>query len=145
MAKNVLFVESDSPNSSSVMGSMTTRILTHYGPGYNMVEAAKGESDALEKLRANGDDLNLVIVNMVEVGEIQTIKAIREANKKIPIIGMVPMIGAIDPTDPRFDDSATPMLEMIRAAISVGASDLIPKPFKPDALLKRVIKLIGEP
>lgn len=139
-----MFVES----SDSFIGRMIGVTILKK-PDYSVIAKAKGESDAIEKLRANGPDLDLVIINIVETDDIQMIKAIREINNEIPIIALTPSgpipFSASDLDDPSLKDESIKAFDMTRAALRAGANDFYFKPLKPDGLLSVVNKVLGEP
>ena len=120
MAKTIMIVD-DSASLRAVVG------IALKGAGYSVIEGCDGR-DALAKL--DGQKINLIIsdVNMPNMDGISFLSAV----KQMPNYKFTPVIMLTT-------ESATESKEAGRAA---GAKAWMVKPFKPEALLSAVQKLV---
>ena len=98
------------------------------GERFEVVAVADGKS-GIEAVRAGAFDLVIVDLFMPGFDGLQTTKAIRRLNPRVPIIAASGfMLGSRCPEMPNFDAMAT----------EVGASSTLYKPFQPAALLQAI-------
>jgi DNA-binding NtrC family response regulator len=102
-----------------------TRILQ--AEGFS-VATVSGAVDALEILRNSEFDLLLVDVKMPVYDGMYLMQEIRRDHPALPIIGM----------------SGYPTQETVTDALRSGATQFIPKPFRPDELM-RIIRQVMRP
>lgn len=82
----------------------------------------------LAELRADNYDALLLDLMLPVLDGMQVLKKIREENIKIPVLVL----------------SAKSQEEDILKALKAGANDYITKPFRPDELLLRLKKMLGD-
>lgn len=87
----------------------------------HQVTVAENGSKAYEQFRFNRFDIVLLDINMPKMDGAETVKAIREHHKDIPII----LISGQDDTD------------LVQEALENGADDYFKKPFDVSLLLKK--------
>ncbi|MGD0913605.1 MAG: response regulator transcription factor [Terracidiphilus sp.] len=89
--------------------------------GFQITEASRGE-EALQSLRAAAPDVVLLDVNMPGIGGIETLRRMRSASPRLPII----MLTVRDQEEDKVE------------ALDLGADDYVTKPFSTRELIARV-------
>jgi two-component system KDP operon response regulator KdpE len=89
--------------------------------GFQIAEASRGE-EALQALRAAAPDVVLLDVNMPGIGGIETLRRIRSASPRLPII----MLTVRDQEEDKV------------VALDLGADDYVTKPFSTRELIARI-------
>jgi len=117
MVKTILIVDD-----SRIIRMMLKDILTK--EGYYVLETESGR-DAIEKYIALKPDMIISDINMPGMNGIEVAKRI----KKIDPYAVILMC-------------SSEQQEMIYEALCAGATDFIPKPFKPDQVIKAVKKVL---
>ena len=93
--------------------------------GFDVAEASRGEI-ALEMLRAEPYDVILLDVNMPGIGGLETLRRIRAALPRLPVL----MLTVRDTEDEKVH------------ALEAGADDYVTKPFSTEALVARMRALM---
>jgi DNA-binding response OmpR family regulator len=93
--------------------------------GVEVVEAEDGVQ-ALERLRTYRIDLVLLDVTMPRMDGVETLRAMREAGNRTPVIMLT-------------SESSTSVVDRV---LGLGVSDYVLKPFKPDTLKEKVQQLL---
>jgi two-component system chemotaxis response regulator CheY len=114
---NVLIVDD-----SSTMRKIISRSLRQAGLTVDEIFEAADGIDGLNSLAANKVDLILSDINMPNMDGLEFIKAVRANGNKVPIV-MITTEGGED---------------ILKDAITCGASDSIKKPFTPDQLNEKL-------
>lgn len=96
--------------------------------GYGVGEADDGHP-GLEAFNSGSYDLVIVDLFMPEVEGLETIRAIRRVDPRIPIIAIS-------------GGGAVPHMDFLKAAQSFGASTALLKPFTNDELLRELASLL---
>lgn len=120
MAKRVLIVDD-----AAFMRMMIKDILTKNG--YNVIGEAENGVKGIEKYMELHPDLVLMDITMPELGGIEALKGIKQADPSALVIMC----------------SAMGQQAMVIESIQAGAKDFIVKPFQPDRVLEAVKKVIG--
>jgi len=89
--------------------------------GFQIFEASRGE-EALQLLHSTQVDVVLLDINMPGIGGIETLRRIRAATPRLPVL----MVTVLDGEEEKVE------------ALELGADDYITKPFSPRELLARV-------
>ena len=102
-----------------------------FADGGHELSFAKNGDEALSALRAGPADL--IITDLVMPGKdgLEVIRAIREANSRVPILAMTAGLASLK----------EPLLV---AASALGADDVIQKPFRPPTLRERADALLAK-
>ncbi len=114
---NVLIVDD-----SSTMRKIISRSLRQAGLAVDDIFEAADGIEGLNALSANKVDLILSDINMPNMDGLEFIKAVRANGNKVPIV-MITTEGGED---------------ILKEAISSGASDSIKKPFTPEQLNEKL-------
>lgn len=120
MAKNILICDD-----AAFMRMMIKDILTKNG--YNVIGEAENGVKGIEKYMELHPDLVLMDITMPELGGIEALKGIKQADPSALVIMC----------------SAMGQQAMVIESIQAGAKDFIVKPFQPDRVLEAVKKVIG--
>ncbi len=120
MAKNILICDD-----AAFMRMMIKDILTKNG--YNVIGEAENGVKGIEKYIELHPDLVLMDITMPELGGIEALKGIKQADPSALVIMC----------------SAMGQQAMVIESIQAGAKDFIVKPFQPDRVLEAVKKVIG--
>ena len=96
--------------------------------GYQVIAEAADGQDAVTKYAECRPDLVTMDITMPRMDGIQACRAIKEADPSANII-MCTAMG---------------QKNMVIEALQAGAKDFIVKPFKPEQVLEKIKKLIGE-
>ena len=107
------------------MRRLLTRILT--GAGHTVRQAANGR-DGIALFAEQRADLVITDMVMPDMEGIETILSLRRGNPTLPIIAIS---GGSDPV-------------YLRAAASLGASEVLRKPFSPHALLEALERVLNK-
>ncbi len=112
--------------------SLTIRRIVVKALGLVGITEAAEAGDGTEALRAlAGDKFDLILLdwNMPKMSGIDTLRALRQAGQKVPVI------------------MVTTEAEKSRVieAIKTGANDYLIKPFSPDQLAAKVKSVLGAP
>ncbi len=112
--------------------SLTIRRIVIKALGLVGITDAREAADGAEALKATQEqDFDLILLdwNMPKLTGIETLRALRQAGKKMPVI------------------MVTTEAEKSRVieAIKTGANDYLIKPFSPDQLAAKVKNVIGAP
>ncbi|MGA2623562.1 MAG: response regulator [Bacteroidota bacterium] len=117
--KKIFVVDDDPMFIMSIKGLLT-------GAGYDVDTAMTGK-DALEKLGKGMPDLIIIDVIMKDMNGFVLTRAIREVDKKVPIIILTGMRAESDKFEAKL----------------AGANEYMNKPVAPDDLLRRMKSLMG--
>lgn len=120
MAKSVLICDD-----AAFMRMMIKDILTKNG--YNVVGEAENGVKGIEKYNELHPDLVLMDITMPELGGIEALKGIKQADPSALVIMC----------------SAMGQQAMVIESIQAGAKDFIVKPFQADRVLEAVKKVVG--
>lgn len=99
--------------------------------GYSIAEANDGQA-GLQAFQARSPGLLIIDLIMPEKEGVETICAIRQINKRVPIIA-ISGGGRGNPAD------------YLRMAAAFGANEVLAKPIQLDSLLSVVDRLLGRP
>jgi two-component system chemotaxis response regulator CheY len=113
---------------SAMMRKIVLRALTLAGLQFQTVLEAGDGHEALDLLRENTVELIMCDINMPVMNGLELLKAMREQN----LAAGVPVVMVTT------ESSA----EHVRAAVAVGASGYIRKPFTPDHVKQKVLSLL---
>ncbi|MGM0587743.1 MAG: response regulator [Bacteroidota bacterium] len=124
MAFNILIVD-DSP----IMRQVIKKTVRISGIDIGEIYEAGNGKEGLQQARDNWIDLILTDINMPEMDGITYIKELKgdEVLSSIPVI--------VISTEGRD--------EVVKEALSLGASDYITKPFKPEEIGNDVLRVLG--
>lgn len=124
MAFNILIVD-DSP----IMRQVIKKTVRISGIDIGEIYEAGDGTEGLQRAKDNWTDLILTDINMPEMNGITFIKELKgdEVLSSIPII--------VISTEGRD--------EIVQKAISLGASDYVTKPFKPEEIGRDVLRVLG--
>lgn len=106
-------------------GFVLDKYLRKWGAKTEM--AANGK-EALQKLDTFRHQIALMDFQMPVLDGYETTRLLRERGDKLPIIGM----------------TASHLPDISKRAFEVGISEMCPKPFEPEELLKTIIRLINQ-
>ena len=123
MAKNILVVDDD--EITLKLAYFTLKRNENYS-----IQLANSGMDAYDKMQRAKFDLVLLDIEMPVLSGIKTF----EMFKKNPAMADIPVIFLTAVTDTK----------SILDVVYMGAVDYVKKPFKPDDLLSRVEKVLGE-
>jgi YesN/AraC family two-component response regulator len=107
------------------MRRLLTRILT--GAGHTVRQAANGRA-GVELFAQQSPDMVITDIVMPDMEGIETILSLRRENPTMPIIAIS---GGSDPV-------------YLRAAASLGATEVLRKPFSAHALLEALERMLGK-
>lgn len=107
------------------MRRLLTRILT--GAGYTVRQAANGR-DGIALFAGQRADVVITDMVMPDMEGIETILSLRRENPTLPIIAIS---GGSDPV-------------YLRAGASLGATEVLRKPFSPHVLLEALERMLGK-
>jgi CheY-like chemotaxis protein len=122
MKHRILHVEDDAS-----LQNLVRAALEHLG-GYEVCTAADGEQ-ALAAARAQAPQLLLLDLDLPGMNGIDTLRALR----RIEALAATPVIFLTAAADPA-------VLAELRA---LGVAEILPKPFRPRALVQAVARLLG--
>jgi CheY-like chemotaxis protein len=122
MKHRILHVEDDAS-----LQNLVRAALEHLG-GYEVCTAADGEQ-ALAAARAQAPQLLLLDLDLPGMNGIDTLRALR----RIEALASTPVIFLTAAADPA-------VLAELRA---LGVAEILPKPFRPRALVQAVARLLG--
>ena len=126
---NLTSQESAVPAILAVDDSRAVRTLLRRELAGLQVEVLEAEDglQALERLRSSRVDLVLLDVTMPRMDGVETLRAMRQAGDRTPVIMLT-------------SESGT---RVVDHALSLGVRDYVLKPFKPGALKERVLQVLG--
>lgn len=124
MAFNILIVD-DSP----IMRQVIKKTVRISGIDIGEIYEAGNGKEGLQQARDNWIDLILTDINMPEMDGITYIKEL----KSDEVLSSIPVI--VISTEGRD--------EVVKEALSLGASDYITKPFKPEEIGNDVLRVLG--
>ena len=119
MAKSILIIEDDR--------FICTLIDTCVGGEYKVAVAEYGE-DGLDAVRARSWDAILLDYILPEMDGLEVLRKIRAMNARVPILFM----------------TGHGSLNTAMEALSAGADDYITKPFDPELIRLRILRLTGD-
>src|SRR5438105_12106054 len=99
--------------------------------GHSVLRCENGRK-AVEFLAHEHADLLITDIIMPEMDGVETVRAARQLQPALPILAMSGG-GSFDPAD------------YLGIARAFGATDIMPKPFRPSDLIERVEKLLAAP
>jgi len=124
MAFNILIVD-DSP----IMRQVIKKTVRISGIDIGEIYEAGNGFEGLKQARDNWTDLILTDINMPEMDGITYIKELKEDE----VLSSIPII--VISTEGRD--------EVVQEALSLGASDYITKPFRPEEIGRDVLRVLG--
>jgi len=122
--KRILVIDDDEALRGAVRAALESA-------GYDVLEAADGEA-GLQRYRERGADLVLVDIFMPGRDGLEVIVELRTTAPQTKILAMS-------------GGGGTGNVGMLHAALALGASGALSKPFEPGELLTSVRELLGEP